>query len=166
MWNRVNILTYSQSGHGQVIGSAPSRWIFLRYSRSCQTFGVLKCLGHCWHWKEWGWIDDNLKPNLLFHQGILLWELHFPRSPWVLVCADPWGAVWTLPIWPALSSLDRAGTENNHYILIKQIDLERSATWICTPCPWVGEVAWLRGGRKRWHWRMGEVAWVKGGRKR
>ena len=29
-----------------------------------------------------------------------------------------------------------------------QIELERSATWICTPCLWVGEVAWLRGEAK------------------
>ena len=36
---------------------------------------------------------------------------------------------------------------------LDQIELERFVTWICPPCPWVGEVAWLRGGRKRWHWR-------------
>ena len=30
----------------------------------------------------------------------------------------------------------------------------------------MGEVAWLRGGRKRSHWRMGEVAWILGGKKK
>ena len=35
-------------------------------------------------------------------------------------------------------------------------------TWICQPCPWVGEVAWLREERKRWHWR--KIADGTGGR--
>ena len=30
----------------------------------------------------------------------------------------------------------------------------RSATWICLPCLWVGEVAWLRGGRWKRRTRM------------